>query len=224
MSVTEPRLDGAHDPTVGPDPTEELGKRERNKLDKQRRIVAAATELFQEKGFDDTTTAEIASRAEIGAGTLYLYVGSKEDLLVSVFVNVAGEAWNGAFAQVDRSCPLLEQVTGLFLHVTDYHEGDKRLARSFFKELPWVEFPGRSGVEEFVRGFLDRIEILLDDATEDGWLDPEIPRRVLANQLYALWEPTMRRRVSGRASYESTISTLTESFRVLLQGMTPEPA
>ena len=36
-----------------------LGKRERNKLDKQRRIVAAATTLFQEKGFDETTTAEV---------------------------------------------------------------------------------------------------------------------------------------------------------------------
>ena len=31
-------------------------------------IVAAATELFQEHGFDETTTAEIATRAEIGAG------------------------------------------------------------------------------------------------------------------------------------------------------------
>ena len=38
------------------------GLRERNKLDKLRRIKEAASELFVRKGFDDTTTREIASR------------------------------------------------------------------------------------------------------------------------------------------------------------------
>ena len=37
-----------------------LGQRERNKLDKLRRIKDAAREFFVAKGFDDTTTREIA--------------------------------------------------------------------------------------------------------------------------------------------------------------------
>ncbi|WP_419838850.1 TetR/AcrR family transcriptional regulator [Candidatus Poriferisodalis sp.] len=123
----------------------ELGKRERNKLDKRRRIVAAATALFQEKGFEDTTTAEIAKAAGIGAGTLYLYVESKEDLLVSAFVNVAGDTWAEAFDLVDPSADVVDQVLTLLMHVTDHHEADRRLARSFFKELPFVSHSGRDG-------------------------------------------------------------------------------
>ena len=204
------------------DQEEQLGKRERNKLDKQRRIVEAAIELFQQKGFDDTTTAEIAAKAEIGAGTLYLYVGSKEDLLVSVFENVAGTAWNQAFERVDRTAPLIQQVTELFLHVTDHHEADQRLARSFFKELPWLEHQARQGADDFVLDFLQRIEDLLLDASENGRLDPAVPRQTLASNLYALWVQEMRRHISGRQTYDDLIPRLTASFRLALWGMTPE--
>ena len=117
------------DPILGKDAdldVTELGKRERNKLDKRRRIVAAATALFQEKGFEGATTAEIATAAGIGAGTLYLYVESKEELLVSAFVNVAGEAWTEAFELVDRSANVVDQIMTLLLHATDHHEADRR--------------------------------------------------------------------------------------------------
>src|SRR6516164_7696469 len=58
-----------------------LGQRERNKLDKLRRIKEAARELFVAKGFDDTTTREIAVRAGVGIGTIFVYAENKRDLL-----------------------------------------------------------------------------------------------------------------------------------------------
>ena len=218
-STTTVSAEGLNEPSS---PREELGKRELNKLDKQRRIVEAATQLFQQKGFDATTTGEIAAKAGIGAGTLYLYVGSKEDLLVSVFEAVAGDAWSQAFERVDGTRPLVEQMTELFLHVTDHHEADQRLARSFFKELPWLEPSGRQGVDDFVNDFLRRIEDALLDACNNGQLDPEVPRRTLAGNLYALWVHEMRRRSSGRQSYDEMVSHMTASFRVAFWRMTPE--
>ena len=82
-------------------PAAKLGRREQNKADKRRRIIAAATKLFEVNGFESTTTAAIAEAADIGAGTLYLYVNSKEDLLVAVFREEVGRAWDAAFAAVD---------------------------------------------------------------------------------------------------------------------------
>ena len=58
-----------------------LGLRERNKLDKLQRIKHAARTLFIEKGFDETTTREIARRAGVALGTLFLYATDKRDLL-----------------------------------------------------------------------------------------------------------------------------------------------
>lgn len=61
-----------------------LGRRERNKQAKLERIVAAASELFAEHGVDDVTTQQIADRADIGSGTLFLYAKTKGELLLLV--------------------------------------------------------------------------------------------------------------------------------------------
>jgi AcrR family transcriptional regulator len=61
-----------------------VGRRERNKQQKLERIVAAATELFAERGVDEVTTQEIADKADIGAGTLFLYAKTKGELLLLV--------------------------------------------------------------------------------------------------------------------------------------------
>ena len=56
----------------------------RASLSKLRRIKDAARELFIAKGFDDTTTREIAQRASVGIGTLFIYADNKRDLLFLV--------------------------------------------------------------------------------------------------------------------------------------------
>ena len=60
------------------------GRRERNKQEKLDRIVAAAGELFAEYGVDDVTTQQIADKADIGTGTLFLYAKTKGELLLLV--------------------------------------------------------------------------------------------------------------------------------------------
>lgn len=217
MSITERPMPGEYSNAE----SAELGKRERNKLDKRRRIVAAATSLFQQKGFEDTTTAEIASAAGIGAGTLYLYVDSKEDLLVSAFINVAGDAWAEAFELVDPTAEIVEQLMALMLHVTDHHEADRRLARSFFKELPYVNDSGRAGTDILTDWFSIRLASVLDDASAAGMLDADVPKSTLAHNLYAQWQLLMRRLVTDRITYSEMASQLHDSVRVALWGLTP---
>jgi AcrR family transcriptional regulator len=47
-------------------------------------ILNAATNLFSEKGFERTTTNEIASRAEVSIGSLYQYFQNKEDVVRAI--------------------------------------------------------------------------------------------------------------------------------------------
>lgn len=61
-----------------------LGRRERNKQQKLDRVTAAATELFAEYGVEDVTTQQIADKADIGTGTLFLYAKTKGELLLLV--------------------------------------------------------------------------------------------------------------------------------------------
>jgi AcrR family transcriptional regulator len=58
-----------------------LGKRERRKRETREAIVLAAERLFDQRGFDAVTVAEIAAAAEISVKTLFTYFRSKEDLV-----------------------------------------------------------------------------------------------------------------------------------------------
>ncbi len=60
-------------------------RREREKQHRRNSILEAARHLFFEKGYR-TTMDEIAERAELSKGTLYLYFKSKDELYVSVII------------------------------------------------------------------------------------------------------------------------------------------
>src|SRR5690242_14963604 len=59
----------------------ELGLRERKKQQTRRRIVAAAIELFADRGFDRVPVAEVARHAEVSEATVFNYFATKEDLV-----------------------------------------------------------------------------------------------------------------------------------------------
>lgn len=79
-------------------------KRERRKQARPGELLDAALALFVEKGFAATRVEEVAARAGVSKGTLFLYFGSKEELLKAVVrENLAGRfvEWNEEF---ERFC------------------------------------------------------------------------------------------------------------------------
>lgn len=66
--------------------TNDLSRRERERLMRRRAMLRAARSVFAEKGYARATLDEIAERAEFGKGTLYNYFeGGKEAILFAVF-------------------------------------------------------------------------------------------------------------------------------------------
>jgi AcrR family transcriptional regulator len=61
-----------------------VGARQRRKEARPQELLEAALELFVEKGFAATRSEEVASRAGVSKGTLYLYFPSKEELFKAV--------------------------------------------------------------------------------------------------------------------------------------------
>jgi AcrR family transcriptional regulator len=57
---------------------------ERRKADRPAELLAAALELFVEKGYAGTRLDDVAARAQVSKGTLYLYFANKEDLFKAV--------------------------------------------------------------------------------------------------------------------------------------------
>lgn len=76
-------------------------KRERRKEARPGELLDAALDLFVEKGFAATRAEEVAARAGVSKGTLFLYFQSKEELFKAVVrENISGrfKEWNEEFA------------------------------------------------------------------------------------------------------------------------------
>ncbi|MFI9327574.1 TetR/AcrR family transcriptional regulator [Kitasatospora sp. NPDC052868] len=58
-----------------------MSLRDRKRARTRQALVDAATELFERRGYDETTVADIAAAAEIGTRTFFGYFASKEELL-----------------------------------------------------------------------------------------------------------------------------------------------
>ncbi|MEY4490844.1 MAG: hypothetical protein RLY41_650 [Pseudomonadota bacterium] len=86
--------------TLAPPLAEQAPKRERRKEARPGELLNAALDLFVEKGFSATRVEEVAARAGVSKGTLFLYFQSKEDLFKAVVrENIANQfpAWHEEF-------------------------------------------------------------------------------------------------------------------------------
>lgn len=84
MSHPHSPCDSAFDSPSEPPAGGEKPRRARRKEARQGELIDAAIDLFVERGFAATRTDDVAARAGVSKGTMYLYFTNKEDLFQAV--------------------------------------------------------------------------------------------------------------------------------------------
>ena len=115
--------------------TPPVGRRERNKQAKLERITAAARELFAEHGVDDVTTQQIAEKADIGTGTLFLYAKTKGELLLLVQNSGYADALEEGRAAAERIPEALDAVMAIIRPVVECNRIQVDNGRTYLREL-----------------------------------------------------------------------------------------
>lgn len=115
--------------------TPPVGRRERNKQAKLERITAAARELFAEHGVDDVTTQQIAEKADIGTGTLFLYAKTKGELLLLVQNSGYADALQEGKAAAERIPDVLDAVMAIIRPVVECNRIQVDNGRTYLREL-----------------------------------------------------------------------------------------
>ncbi|WP_293995258.1 TetR/AcrR family transcriptional regulator [Sphaerotilus sp.] len=145
---------------------------QRRKAERPQELLDAALSLFVEKGFAATRADEVATRAGVSKGTLYLYYASKEELLKAVIAQrLSSQIAEGARQVADHqgSCAdLLRNVlstwwenvfdsdaSGVFKLIITEVRNFPEIAEFYFREV--VE-PGQHLIGSVVQRGIDRGE------------------------------------------------------------------
>lgn len=64
----------------------EINQRQLNKIETKRLLLQAGLELFVERGYEKTRAGDIAKKAGVAVGTLYLHFGDKDGLLQEILL------------------------------------------------------------------------------------------------------------------------------------------
>lgn len=112
-----------------------VGRRERNKQQKLDRIVAAASELLAEHGIEDVTTQQIADKADIGTGTLFLYAKTKGELLLLVQNAHYAEALQQGRADAATTRGVIDAVLAIVRPIVECNRVQVNNGRTYLREM-----------------------------------------------------------------------------------------
>jgi AcrR family transcriptional regulator len=109
-----------------------MGLEDRRKREKEQRrnaILNAARKLFFEKGFRDVTVENIARRAELSKGSVYLYFSSKEEIYTQILLNDISKFNKKSFQIFHNDKSAAELVMDFAFIYVDFFLNDRELFR-----------------------------------------------------------------------------------------------
>jgi TetR/AcrR family fatty acid metabolism transcriptional regulator len=149
--------------------------------DKYQRILDAAVAVFADKGFFTARISDIADRASVADGTVYLYFKSKEEILMTA-INTAFDAFmRQARSELEKISDPSDRLRRLaFLHL-DALGSNRNLAVVFQMELRQStrflsEFSHHHMIE-----YLTLVGNAISDGQANGLFRPELPAKIAAN-------------------------------------------
>lgn len=193
--------------------------RERKKRAARARILGAADQLIQSRGYEQTTMRDIASAAEVSYQTLYNYFPAKGDILFQLLIGRIEDV-SDHYAQVLRSFDgdLLEALDELArLACTALTSSDRTLWQTALVALLDQE-AGASKLLDLIDAVAHQsLEALLSAARASGELTPSVPIAELGNTLYDLMDyAVVRLLLDPNADVDTTLQNLSARFSVVL--------
>lgn len=200
-----------------------LGLREKNKMDKLHRIKAAARELFITKGFDDTTTREIALRAGVGIGTLFIYADNKRDLLFLVANEELAETTSKAEAAVREEESCLQNLLTVFRHHYEFFGRQPELSRLMLREMAFYESGRQADRFQATRErVITLVGAIMKRALDRGMIQSSEEAGFIGWVAFCIFQVELRRWLMTKdLDIDKGIAALQRSLQLFIQGLAP---
>ncbi len=159
------------------------GSSDHHVQERRREILQAAAALFAEQGYQRTSVKEIADRAGIAPGTIYLYFDSKGDLLIGLMMRLAElEDLDEEVGQAMRSDPRTFLITAFRNRMERVVESEEML-RAILPQMLVQPALREQFRGQFIAPVIELIEQYVEAQVAQGKIQPvDVPLTVRAVQ------------------------------------------
>lgn len=164
-----------------------LGIRERKKQQTRKAIIDAAIRLFAEKGFEQTSMAELARAAGVGKGTIYGYFQAKEEIFLAYCEAEIDFAFAALDRKLDEDAPLVAQLVAQMMGQFTFVTANYEFGRIFAREMLLPNACTRLASRDLDLRYLKKIGAVLGRAQSRGELPAESDLLLLIGHLHALY-------------------------------------
>ena len=130
---------------------QKLPRREREKLRQRQEILAAALDLFSQKGYHNVSMQEIAAKAEFAIGTLYKFFQNKEDLYKTLVLERCDDFAAGLCRAMEQSEDEVEKLRHYVRFRSDRFRHNLPFVRLFLAESRGIGYNLKAGLDDEVR-------------------------------------------------------------------------
>ncbi len=144
------------------------------------RLLAEATRLFAERGFDRTSVQEIVEAAGVTKGALYHYFGSKDDLLHEVYARVLRMQTERLEEIAAGPGPVAERLYRAAADVVVSSIQNLDDTKIFFRSIHQLSPEKQKTVRAERRRYHEKFRSLLEEGRRDGvFRDEPVPDLVV---------------------------------------------
>lgn len=200
--------------------------REKNKEDKLLRIKSAAFDLFLSKGFDDSTTREIAERAGVGMGTVFVYAETKRDLLFLIVNDGLERCIEETRERISAEHSLLTNILIILQRHYLYFAENPVLSRAALREMYFYQSGKQAERFNQTRQSLRHMLMdLIDEALKAKIISSAEPAEIIAQVIFAIYQVDLRIWLSdAELDLQRGSDRLRRQIEVVLNGLAPKPA
>ncbi|GAA3652601.1 TetR/AcrR family transcriptional regulator [Streptomyces chitinivorans] len=139
------------------------------------RLLAAATRLFADRGYDRTSVQEIVEAAGVTKGALYHYFGSKDDLLHEIYGRVLRLQQERLDAFASSDAPVEQRLRDAAADVVVTTIDNLDDASIFFRSMHQLSEDKQKQVRAERRRYHERFRALIEEGQKAGVFSTATP-------------------------------------------------
>lgn len=191
--------------------------------EKYQRILDAAVEVIAERGYFKSPVSEIAKRAGVADGTVYLYFKSKDDVLRTAIDRRFDRFYqqiNDAFVTIEGPREQLEYIARVHLESYQVNRSMAVLLQTEMRQS--AKFIAEFSHRHLAR-YIQMVREVVRRGQEEGIFRPDVADGVVAHCMFGAIDELLSSAVFTGRSYDAT-ETAAQVMDVLLNGITATQA